>query len=77
MLTLLALPEGARPRALADDAREAVIAAIALAEVPDPGADGLTPTLIAVRSHVKDLTQLSGAERALLEEWLSRILATS
>src|SRR5688572_10115280 len=65
------LPEDRDPE-LSTLAREAVIAAVTT-DAPAAGHDGVTGNAIALRASVPRLTELSGAERALLDEWLGRI----
>lgn len=72
-LTLLSQPEGHRDTGLSDAAREAVIAAITTGAAPaaDDGPGGAALHLLATMHEV---TALSGRERALLQEWLERIV---
>jgi AcrR family transcriptional regulator len=70
-LTLIALPPDLRDPALPVLARESVIAAVT-GERADQG-DGLAGTAGALRAALPEVTALSAAERALLDEWLTRI----
>jgi AcrR family transcriptional regulator len=71
--TLIGLPPEQRDPALSTLARESVIAAVTT-DAPAAGPDGVTHTAIALRGALPRLTELSGAERALLDEWLGRII---
>jgi AcrR family transcriptional regulator len=66
------LPEDRDP-ALSILARESVIAAVTT-DAPAAGSDGVTGNALALRAAVPGLTELSEAERALLDEWLGRII---
>ena len=70
--TLIGLPPEQRDPALSTLARESVIAAVTT-DAPAAGPDGVTHTAIALRGALPRLTELSGAERALLDEWLGRV----
>jgi AcrR family transcriptional regulator len=65
------LPEQRDP-ALSTLARESVIAAVTT-DPPAASADGVTGPAIALRAVLPQLTGLSAAERALLDEWLGRL----
>jgi AcrR family transcriptional regulator len=65
------LPEDRDP-ALSTLARESVIATVTT-DSPATGPDGLTGHAVALRAALPQVTELSGAERALLDEWLGRI----
>ncbi|MEU8232678.1 TetR/AcrR family transcriptional regulator [Actinoplanes sp. NPDC048967] len=65
------LPEQRDP-ALSTLARESVIATVTT-DSPAAGHDGVTGHAVALRAALPQLAELSGAERALLDEWLSRI----
>ena len=65
------LPEQRDPE-LSVLARESIIAAVTT-DAPAAEHDGVTGNAIALRAAVPRLTQLSTAERALLDEWLGRI----
>lgn len=72
VLTLLAMPEDRRDPGLSQVAREAAIAAIttesSVLESPGPAA-----AAVALRAVLQDATDLSDAERRLLDEWLNRL----
>jgi AcrR family transcriptional regulator len=70
-LTLIALPPQHRDPALPVLARESIIATVT-GERADPG-DGPAGTAGALRTALPEVTALSAAERALLDEWLTRI----
>ncbi|GAA2015773.1 TetR/AcrR family transcriptional regulator [Nakamurella flavida] len=72
--TLLAAPPADRDPGLAPAMLDAVLARI-LDEAPAPAADGRIPAAVALRAAAPDLDALSGAERALLAEWLDRVVA--
>ncbi|WP_433724459.1 TetR/AcrR family transcriptional regulator [Actinoplanes sp. CA-051413] len=65
------LPEQRDP-ALSTLARESVIATVTT-DSPAAGHDGVTGHAVALRAALPQLAELSGAERALLDEWLGRI----
>ena len=65
------LPEHRDPE-LSVLARESVIAAVTT-DAPAAGPDGVTGNAIALRAGLPQLTGLSPAERALLDEWLGRL----
>ncbi|MEV4130656.1 TetR/AcrR family transcriptional regulator [Dactylosporangium sp. NPDC049742] len=78
-LTLIALPPEARDPALSALARESIIAAVT-AERAGDGSDGggggdasLAGAAGALRAALPGVTALTGAERALLDEWLTRL----
>jgi AcrR family transcriptional regulator len=91
ILSTLARPVAARDRSLADDMFEAVAerllgggtAGVAghgeVTGAGEPRAAGAASTsaAIALRAQASDLTQLSAGERALLAEWLDRVIAAS
>jgi AcrR family transcriptional regulator len=65
------LPEHRDPT-LSTLARESVIATVTT-DSPAAGHNGVTSHAIALRAALPQVTELSGAERALLDEWLGRI----
>ncbi|GAA4585412.1 TetR/AcrR family transcriptional regulator [Planotetraspora phitsanulokensis] len=71
VLTLLSTPPEHRDRDLADAMYEAVMRSI-LTDVPTLPADSTTAVAVAFRAVAPKLTMLTGAERALLSEWLDR-----
>lgn len=81
VLAILSAPVAERDEALADDAFEAVLRRILVAD--EPPADGpagsatnaVTSAAITLRAAVADLDVLTGAERVLLAEWLDRVAA--
>lgn len=75
-LTLLSQPEGHRDEGLSAAARELMIAAITTDGTPDRdgGPAGAARQLLATLHHVSALT---ARERALLQEWLHRIVGTT
>ncbi|MFF5230937.1 TetR/AcrR family transcriptional regulator [Dactylosporangium sp. NPDC000521] len=84
-LTLIALPPEARDPALSILARESVIAAVTVERVSggdgngqgggggQGSGDGLVGAAGALRAALPGVTALTGAERALLDEWLARL----
>ncbi|MDG6107378.1 TetR/AcrR family transcriptional regulator [Dactylosporangium aurantiacum] len=74
-LTLIALPPQRRDPALSVLARESVLAAVT--SDPPPAADAPAAASAgpaeALRAVLPEVTVLSDAERALLDEWLTRI----
>jgi AcrR family transcriptional regulator len=72
---LLATAPDARDPDLADAMYDAVLAQI-LTDAPPPAGDGPGPTTVAFRAIAPDLESLSDAERALLVDWLDRVIAT-
>lgn len=73
-LQLIGLLPEQRDPALSTLARESVIAAVTT-DVPTGGQHGVAGNAIALRAALPQLTELSAAERALLDEWLRRITA--
>lgn len=81
VLAILSAPVAERDETLADDAFEAVLRRILVAD--EPPADGpagsvtnaVTSAAITLRAAVADLDVLTGAERVLLAEWLDRVAA--
>ncbi|MBO3751054.1 TetR/AcrR family transcriptional regulator [Streptosporangiaceae bacterium NEAU-GS5] len=71
VLTLLSTPPEQRDLDLADAMYEAVMRSI-LTDMPTPPADSATAVTVAFRAVAPKLTMLTGAERALLSEWLDR-----
>lgn len=74
-LTLIALPPDGRDPALSVLARESILAAVTS---DPPPADGAAPggpvgPAEALRAALPEVAVLSDAERALLDEWLTRI----
>ncbi|MEV0131655.1 TetR/AcrR family transcriptional regulator [Dactylosporangium sp. NPDC050688] len=82
-LTLIALPPQQRDPALSVLARESILAAVTSDPPPAAGgaapaggvvgADAVAGAAGALRTALPEVTVLSGAERALLDEWLMRI----
>jgi AcrR family transcriptional regulator len=73
--TLLAVPAEQRDLALAEALYDAVMGAI-LTDGPGleaDGATGSTAAVVAFRTVVPNLSELTDAERALLSEWLDRV----
>ncbi len=72
VLTLLALPDERRDRALSNDAREAMIASIL--KTPPPGMDGgPVGVAVALRALLPETVGLTSRESDLMGEWLGRI----
>jgi AcrR family transcriptional regulator len=71
VLTLLSAPPEHRDPGLADAMYDTVMRAV-LTDVPTLPADDATAAAVAFRAVAPGLTVLSGAERALLSEWLGR-----
>lgn len=71
-LSLIALPEERRDPAVANMARDAVIAAVTT-DAPVPATPGPAGAAIALRAVLPQTAALNAAERALLEQWLDRI----
>ena len=74
VLTLLAMPEEHRDPALAELAREAVIAAITT-DAPTLQAPGPVGAAAALRAVLDETEKLTVGERGVLKEWLDRITA--
>ncbi|MGI5180210.1 TetR/AcrR family transcriptional regulator [Dactylosporangium sp. CA-152071] len=73
-LTLIALPPEARDPALSVLARESIIAAVTSERAADDGGDASPAGAAgALRAALPGVTALTGAERALLDEWLTRL----
>ncbi|WP_440105016.1 TetR/AcrR family transcriptional regulator [Streptosporangium sp. H16] len=72
VLTLLATPPEHRDLDLADAMYEAVTRSI-LTDAPMLPTDSATAAAVAFRTVTPKLTMLTGAERALLSEWLDRV----
>jgi len=71
VLTLLATPPEHRDLGLADAIYEAVLRSI-LTDLPALPADNAAAAAVAFRAVAPNLPLLTGAERALLAEWLDR-----
>ncbi|RZS89490.1 TetR family transcriptional regulator [Motilibacter rhizosphaerae] len=71
---LLATPPEERDLTLADRMLDAALSQI-LVSGPVRGAAGVRPAAVALRASAAGLTALSEPERALLVEWLDRIVA--
>jgi hypothetical protein len=71
VLTLLALPPQDRDPGLADAMYDAVTRSI-LTDAPALAQDDAAAAAVAFRTVVPRLTRLTGAERALLSQWLDR-----
>lgn len=73
-LTLIGLPPDRRDPALAEMAREAVLAAVTTEVAADAPPDGgPVATVVALRAVLPQLSVLTEAERGLLAEWLDRV----
>ncbi len=72
-LTLIATPEGERDPALSHASREALIAAVTT-DVPASVAPGPAGAAIAMRAVLPQATALTAPERALMGEWLDRVV---
>ncbi len=70
-LTLLSMPPQDRDPGLADAMYDAVMQSI-LTDAPALAGDSTTAAAVAFRTAVPELPGLTGAERALLSEWLDR-----
>lgn len=76
VLTLLGTPPDERDPGLADAVYDSVARAILADEaVPDAPGDAVLGAAVALRAAADEQTRLSAAERALLVEWLDRLLA--
>jgi len=76
ILAILARPAAGRGRRLADTMFDAVLCQI-LAQADDSreaAAGGITAHAVALRANAAQLRSLSAGERALLAEWLERII---
>lgn len=71
-LSLIARPEPRRDPAVADLARDAVIAAVTT-DAPIQATPGPAGAAIALRAALGQTAALTAPERALLEQWLDRI----
>lgn len=71
VLTLLSVPPEHRDLGLADAMFEAVTRSI-LTDAPTLPTGGAAEAAVAFRAVAPELTMLTGAERALLDEWLDR-----
>lgn len=74
VLTLLAMPPQERDPGLTDAMYDTVTRSI-LTDVPVLAGDGPAAAAVAFRTVVPELSALTGAERALLSEWLDRATA--
>lgn len=72
-LTLIATPPEKRDLTLSTIAREAILATITTDAPVEAGSDGLVNSAVSLQAHLDEVTVLSDAERALLDEWLHRI----
>lgn len=72
-LLLIATPPDERDLTVADVAREAVIAAVTTDAPPSGSGDALAVAARTVRASLPSSTTLSGAEQALMTEWLERL----
>lgn len=72
VLTLLAVPDDRRDRALSTFTRDAVLAAITT-DPAAPAPSGPAPSAVALRAALPTVAALSAGERTLLGEWLDRI----
>lgn len=75
VLAVLQQPQDCRDNTLPDAMLQAVLAAV-LAENPAPPASALAALAVALRCAVPELPELTDAERALLDEWLTRSIDT-
>jgi len=74
--TLIGLAPDERDPALAELARESVLAAVTTDPAPHAAPDaGPVPTAVALRAALPQLSTLSCGERGLLREWLDRVAA--
>lgn len=74
--TLIGMAPDERDPALAEMAREAVLAAVTTDPPTGAAPDaGPVPTAIALRAALPQLGALTRAERGLLQEWLDRVAA--
>ncbi|WP_445255620.1 TetR/AcrR family transcriptional regulator [Nocardioides aurantiacus] len=79
VLTLLATPPGQRDLGVADALLEAVLGQV-LTDAPvarhaeDAAGGGVVAAAVALRALAPRLEALSGAERALLRDWLDRVV---
>jgi AcrR family transcriptional regulator len=80
VLAVLAAPAGERDPSIADDAFAAVLDRILVPEAGSPtdrgaGADPVSNAAITLRAAADGLDVLSPGERAVLAEWLDRVVA--
>ena len=73
VLTLLATPPERRDSGLAADLLDAVLRQVLRDDPGPPGADYVS-TAVALRAGASQLAVLSDTERALLTEWLDRVI---
>ncbi|MFC0039642.1 TetR/AcrR family transcriptional regulator [Actinomadura rayongensis] len=71
--SLMSMPEHQRDLTVSDMARDAVIAAITT-DAPAPATPGPQGAAIALSAALPKATVLTAGERALLDEWLDRIV---
>jgi len=71
-LALISTPEDQRDMKMSDLAREAVISAI-VTDAPAQSVEAPTAAAVTLRALMPQVSALSSAERALMEEWLKRI----
>lgn len=79
ILSLIPQPPGERDLALAETLFEAVLDRIldhAASASPSPDEAGHRTAAVALRAVASDLDALSPSERALLADWLDRVIAT-
>lgn len=76
ILTLLAQPAAKRDRRLADTMLDAVLHQILTTsdDAPEAAREPIVAAAIALRAHTPQVRALSTGERALLGEWLDRIV---
>ena len=74
-LTLIGQPAAQRDLELSTIAREALLAAI-VTDVPPRAEPGPVPAAVALRSGLLHASVLTAPERALMSEWLDRIIAS-
>lgn len=77
VLSTLARPVGERDGALSATMLDAVLAQVLTAAVATSAGRDVTAPAIALRARAAELTALSDSERALLTEWLDRVVAGS
>lgn len=73
VLATLARPVGERDLTLADSMFDAVLGRLLTGPVVPPS-DGVVSSAIGLRAALPQLTALSSAERALMSEWLGRVI---
>lgn len=74
VMSLLAVPADRRDLGLVDTMLDAVLAVVLVQDPVGPDA-GVAPAATLLRARADDLAVLTAAERALLVEWLDRVVA--